>query len=61
MTTYNKVILKDCINNLMPLLGEYSVEHPIVDLDFHCQLSVNDIIEFLNKIRLNCESDTGGI
>lgn len=61
MTTYNKVILKDGINNLMPLLGEYSVEHPVVDLDLHCQLSITDIIEYLNKIRLNCENDTGGI
>ena len=61
MTTYNKVILKDGINNLMPLLGEYSVEHPVIDLDLHCQLSVNDIIECLNKIGLNCENDTGGI
>ena len=49
------------INFGYPLLGEYSVEHPVIDLDLHCQLSVNDIIECLNKIRLNCENDTGGI
>ena len=31
MTTYNKAILKDGINNLMPLLGEYNVENPVID------------------------------
>lgn len=61
MTIYNMVLLKDGIKNLMPLLGEYSVEHPVIDLDLHCQLSINDIIEYLDKIRLNCENDTGGI
>ena len=61
MTTYNKVILKDGINSLIPLLGEYSVEHPVIDLTAHCQLSIVNIIECLNKIRLKCENDTGGI
>lgn len=61
MSVWDKTILRCRISEILPLIGEFYIEHPeiVIDVSHINRIDALGVCEYLKKIADKCLEDTG--